>query len=120
MTISSPQPRRITLNQSRKSTIALSCLRLIACDSRVGAEAALTPPLGWSNWNGFEMRFNASLLLWTAKALRKNGLAAKGYTLIQYGGASYPASLVPTPGSLYRSIPISHVITALNYACCPE
>ena len=57
-------------------------------------KAALTPPLGWSNWNGFEMKFNASLLLNTAKELKKNGLAAKGYTLIQYGGASYPASLV--------------------------
>jgi len=73
----------------------------------VGAEAALTPPLGWSNWNGFEMRFNASLLLRTAKALRKNGLAAKGYTLIQYGGASYPASLVPTPGVYTLRFPFS-------------
>lgn len=46
------------------------------------------------SWNGFEMRFNTSLLLRTARALQKNGLAAKGYTLITYGGASYPGSLV--------------------------
>lgn len=63
-------------------------------DALIVPAAALAPPLGWSNWNGFEMQFNASLLLNTAKELKKNGLAAKGYTLIQYGGASYPASLV--------------------------
>ena len=56
--------------------------------------AALKPPLGWQNWNGFQMKFNASLLLQTAKELKRNGLFGKGYTLIQYGGASYPGSLV--------------------------
>lgn len=45
---------------------------------------------GWQNWNGFQMRFNGSLLLNTAKALQANGLFDKGYNLIQYGGASYP------------------------------
>ena len=48
------------------------------------------PPLGWQNWNGFQMKFNSSLLLNTAKALKANGLFEKGYKLIQYGGASYP------------------------------
>ena len=33
--------------------------------------AALTPPLGWQNWNGFGMRFNASLFRSMAAAMKR-------------------------------------------------
>ena len=48
--------------------------------------AARLPPLGWSQWNAFEMNFNASLFREVAKAMQANGLQAAGYTLINVGG----------------------------------
>ena len=52
--------------------------------------AALTPPLGWQNWNGFGMRFNASLFRSMAAAMKENGLLAAGYDLLSAGGSTYP------------------------------
>jgi hypothetical protein len=65
--------------------LVLSCLPSLALGLNNGA--ALTPPLGWQNWNGFGMRFNASLFKDMADAMAKNGLLAAGYTLISAGGS---------------------------------
>ena len=51
--------------------------------------AALRPPLGWQNWNGFYMGFNASLFRRTAAAMKKNGLLGAGYSLLSTGGSTY-------------------------------
>jgi len=41
--------------------------------------AALTPPMGWSSWNTFHNRVSESLILETADAMAKSGLAEAGY-----------------------------------------
>jgi len=41
--------------------------------------------LGFTAWNGFEMNFNASLMLRTAQAMSKNGMLAAGYNYITIG-----------------------------------
>ena len=68
--------------------LVLSCLPSLTLGLNNGA--ALKPPLGWQNWNGFGMRFNASLFKDMADAMAKNGLLAAGYTLISASGSTYP------------------------------
>jgi hypothetical protein len=44
--------------------------------------AAQTPPMGWSSWNTFRNKISEALLLETAAALQKSGLAALGYRYV--------------------------------------
>lgn len=44
--------------------------------------AALTPPMGWSSWNTFSSNINEKLILETADAMKKSGLADCGYRYI--------------------------------------
>lgn len=43
---------------------------------------ALTPPMGWSSWNTFRNKINEELILETATAMAKSGLADAGYQYI--------------------------------------
>ena len=43
---------------------------------------ALTPPMGWSSWNLFRNKINEKLILETAEAMVKSGLADAGYTYV--------------------------------------
>jgi hypothetical protein len=71
-------------------------LSLVPLDCHgVGTGAALKPPLGWQNWNGFGMRFNASLFRSMAGAMKANGMLAAGYNLISAGGSTYPHQGLP-------------------------
>ena len=70
-----------------KTVLLLACttaLGPLACALDNGA--ARLPPLGWSQWNAFEMNFNATLFREVARALKDTGLQAAGYTLINVGG----------------------------------
>jgi hypothetical protein len=57
--------------------------------------AAPRPPLGWQNWNGFGMNFNASLIRRTASAMSQNGLLGAGFSLLSLGGSTYPHQGIP-------------------------
>lgn len=57
--------------------------------------AALRPPMGWQNWNGFGMAFNASLFREMAAAMKANGMLAAGYNLLSAGGSTYPHQGLP-------------------------
>lgn len=48
--------------------------------------SAAVPPLRWSQWNAFGMRFNGTLFREVAQAMKDNGLQAAGYTLLNVGG----------------------------------
>ena len=50
---------------------------------------AKTPPMGYSNWNGFHNKINTSLFIETATFLKKSGLLAAGYDLVTLGGIGY-------------------------------
>ena len=56
--------------------------------------AALTPPLGYTPWNGFKMNFNSSLMLRTAHAMKANGMLDAGYDLLTIGGSTYAHSTI--------------------------
>jgi len=43
---------------------------------------ALTPPMGWSSWNTFAANINENLILETAEAMKKSGLADAGYVYV--------------------------------------
>ena len=43
---------------------------------------ALTPPNGWSSWNGFKSNISEELFQRQADALVASGLAAKGYDTV--------------------------------------
>ena len=51
--------------------------------------AAVRPPLGWSNWNRWQNRINASIFHETAAFMRQSGLLAAGYKYITLGGIGY-------------------------------
>lgn len=44
--------------------------------------AAATPPMGWSSWNTFATNISEERVLGVAEALKKTGLAAKGYRYV--------------------------------------
>lgn len=44
--------------------------------------AALTPPMGWSSWNIFRNHINEDLIVETAEAIKKSGLADCGYIYV--------------------------------------
>ena len=43
---------------------------------------ALTPPMGWSSWNTFRNSIDENLIIETAEAMKKSGLADAGYIYI--------------------------------------
>jgi hypothetical protein len=43
---------------------------------------AATPPMGWSSWNTFATNISEERILGVAEALKKTGLAAKGYRYV--------------------------------------
>jgi hypothetical protein len=71
--------------------------------------AALRPPLGWQNWNGFSMGFNASLFRTMAQSMKENGLLAAGYDMISAGGNTYPHQGMP-PWNSTNSSNIANII----------
>lgn len=46
------------------------------------AGAAATPPISWSSWNTFATNISEERVLGVAEALKKTGLAAKGYRYV--------------------------------------
>lgn len=47
-----------------------------------GAKTAPVPPMGWSSWNTFRNNINQDIILETARAMQKSGLAAAGYEYV--------------------------------------
>ena len=66
--------------------------------------------LGWQNWNGFGMRFNASLFRSMAGAMKANGMLAAGYDLISAGGSTYPHQGLPPRWNSTNDSNIANVI----------
>jgi hypothetical protein len=50
--------------------------------SGYAAGNAATPPMGWSSWNTFATNISEERILGVADALKKTGLAAKGYRYV--------------------------------------
>lgn len=50
--------------------------------SGYGNGTAATPPMGWSSWNAFATDITEEKILGVAQALKKTGLAAKGYRYV--------------------------------------
>ena len=74
---------------SRAAAAALLPLLCATWREALGAPGALTPPMGYSNWNGFHNKINTSLFLETARFMKQSGLLAAGYDLVTLGGIGY-------------------------------
>lgn len=74
-------------------TVAAAQLRVVALYALALAAAAAPGPtkpvLGYSNWNGFHNKINASLFIDTAKFMKSSGLLAAGYNYVTLGGIGY-------------------------------
>jgi hypothetical protein len=57
--------------------------------------AAIRPPLGFSNWNRWQNRINASIFRETAAFMRESGLLAAGYEYVTLGGIGYANGSTP-------------------------
>jgi alpha-galactosidase len=51
---------------------------------KVGDTLALTPPMGWNSWNAYGLNVNADKVRAVADAMVSSGLAAHGWTYIEY------------------------------------
>ena len=84
----------LAMNQSVATLVSAPMLLLLLSSVEfvlpLDNGAALTPPLGWQNWNGFMMNFNSSLFRKMAKGMQANGLLDAGYNVISVGGSTYP------------------------------
>lgn len=60
------------------ATAALSAVLFISADIKSYNGLALTPPMGWNNWNAFECKINEELLLSTAQKIAGFGLRDLG------------------------------------------
>ena len=88
----------------------LFLLQLLGAASALDNGAAPRPPLGWQNWNGFGMRFNATLFRSMAEGMKANGMLAAGYNLISAGGSTYPHQGLPPRWNSTNDSNINNVI----------
>ena len=51
-------------------------------DDKYDNGVCLTPPMGWSSWNTFQNKIDEEMILETADAMKKSGLADLGYKFI--------------------------------------
>lgn len=73
--------KRVT--PSAAAARAINSLKVTAGgEDAYGNGIALTPPMGWSSWNLFRNKINEKLIMETAEAMVKSGLADAGYQYI--------------------------------------
>src|SRR4051795_3843918 len=76
----------------------------------LGNGLALTPPMGWNDWNSFGCNVSAALVEQTADVLVSSGMKAAGYQYVNiddcWMASSRSASghLVPDPGKFPAGI----------------
>ena len=96
---------RSTLPLSRRLASLTAYLLYAPASLALNNGAALTPPMGFATWNGFQCDYDDALLRQVADALVSNGLAAKGYeyVLVQEcivpAGARDPVTSVVIPNA---------------------
>lgn len=59
----------------------------VTFELKVGETLALTPPMGWNNYNAFRLRINDGLIRAQADALVSSGLADHGYAFVNVDDA---------------------------------
>ena len=52
----------------------------------LGTKLAKKPPMGWSSWNSYHSMISEDVILSNAKAMKKTGLLAKGYSRLNIDG----------------------------------
>lgn len=68
---------------------------------------ALTPPMGYNNWNAFHDEINETLIYQAADELVETGLAAAGYVYLVIDGATL---LLATPSPVAGCEVLLHAI----------
>lgn len=67
----------------------------VRCIEALDNGVARSPPLGYSNWNYFHNKINASIFHDTAKFMKDNGFLEAGYNYITLGGIGYANGSTP-------------------------
>jgi alpha-galactosidase len=84
--LSAPTTAAATTTSAAAAAAASALLVLLLGDAHTAHALdnglALTPPMGWANWNSFGCDYNSSTIMAQADALNASGLAAAGYRTI--------------------------------------
>ena len=87
----------------RRTPAAIQVLTLLHTAIGLDNGAALRPPRGWSNWNRWQNRINASIFRETAEFMRTSGLLAAGYEYVTLGGIGYANGSTVPKGNITRN-----------------
>ena len=73
------QKGEIKVNLSAKNALGTASKTLTIC---IGDKIALTPPMGWNDWNCWGERIDQEKMLNAAKTIKKTGLADHGWSYV--------------------------------------